>query len=113
LDLSGNLYAGCANRSSNSCIVKWDNNENVGGIPPYATIGNFTVYPNPTQNKVNLKVIESGQATLYNQFGEPVYTQNFDNGNASMQLEKLASGVYTLIFRGQNSIYAPVKVVKE
>jgi hypothetical protein len=62
---------------------------------------NFTLYPNPATESINLSLITSQNGVynyrIYNQLGEEVMVGNFDFGkqrNLAINIEGLSNGVY-------------------
>jgi hypothetical protein len=112
-DASGNVYVGgqFLNANHKYYIAKW-----VSGVT--ATQQNtrndeVTLYPNPANQRVAVDLKESGLITIYNFSGELVKTQKVDAGISSIDISEFTAGVYTLIFKGENTTLAPAKIVKE
>ncbi len=68
---------------------------------------NYSVYPNPTSDVVNINIEGEYQATLFDQSGEKVITVD----NESMNVTDLTSGMYILHVYQNNELVAIEKVV--
>ena len=71
------------------------------------------IYPNPSTGLVHFDTPENGQLFIYNTLGQMVVTQKLSKDNSSLDLSYLTTGMYTLVFNGQNNSYTPVKWIKE
>lgn len=107
-----NLIAG-----SYTCVITDDNGctksfgpftvEDVSGIDETKYVQNFSVYPNPATNLINLEIafVKSAnvEVTLNNSLGNKVFAKQY-NGDINDQLEitGLTSGFYFVIITGEN-----------
>ena len=114
-DSSGNVYATGDFTDANHklYVAKWSPTAIPTGINAPIGLADMAIYPNPAAGMVNVTVPENGQLGIYNTLGELIYTQQLTNRNSSVNLGNTPSGIYTLVFTGQNTTYAPVKLVKE
>jgi hypothetical protein len=74
----------------------------------------FTIYPNPTQSIVNVKADTKLIGAVYNMYdntGKVVLSGKINTENTSVDLEKLAAGIY-LFSIGEN-VKQTFKVIKE
>jgi len=74
---------------------------------------NLRVYPNPALNTINIennKVIDT--AILYNITGQKVLAQNIAGTNATLNIEKLPTGIYLLNLSSEGATKT-IKIVKE
>jgi len=75
---------------------------------------NLSVYPNPSTGIINIpNLSENVQLTVYNVLGESIINQQIYKENSYADLSNLSTGIYTLVFTGQQNSYVPVKWVKE
>ena len=91
------------------------------GITKHGNISNVKVYPNPANTQVNVNVnltnAQNTTLTLYNVMGQVVMTKNYDfnagNNTANINIDQLASGMYTLSVASANGLYqTKISVVK-
>jgi hypothetical protein len=76
-------------------------------------LNRLSVYPNPTSN--NIKIVSEkvmNQVTVYNLFGQTVFTKKIDAENATIDLSSFANGVYMLKISSDNSSIIK-KIIKE
>jgi hypothetical protein len=84
------------------------------GINETVNEKSFTVYPNPTQSIVNVKADTKLIGAVYNTYdntGKVVLSGKINTENTSVDLEKLAAGIY-LFSIGEN-VKQTFKVIKE
>ena len=130
-DASGNVYM-TGYTQSNSGIATTGAHQAVNGNSGYSdaflvkfngiSLGinetvnekSFTVYPNPTQSIVNVKADTKLIGAVYNTYdntGKVVLSGKINTENTSVDLEKLAAGIY-LFSIGEN-VKQTFKVIKE
>ncbi len=83
------------------------------GIEAKSLVGSLQVYPNPTKNYVNLLVDIKGKNawTILNIMGSIVMQGN-TNGNNSIDVTMLPSGIYTILLKSSHKTNA-AKFIKE
>ena len=112
IDNSNNIYVSGLTEEMN-CVARYSL-ANVTNIANSTTTNStINAYPNPTNGSITINTPESGQISIYNTLGEAIVTQNLQVGNANISLDRVPTGIYTIIFTGQNNSYIPIKVVKE
>jgi hypothetical protein len=94
LDNDGDMDVIASLNSANE--IRWFKNTLILGTNESATL-NFSIYPNPTSNTLNITVEKTiQQIELYNNLGQLV-TKNIEilnDGNSELDISKLATGVY-------------------
>ncbi|MDB5274659.1 MAG: hypothetical protein JWO58_3026 [Chitinophagaceae bacterium] len=93
-------------------LAEWEQ-DNVTAIDQSNNVSTIQIYPNPCNGKVNMSLPDDGQVNVYNGSGNLIFTQQVNIGNSSIDLSNFTSSIYTLLFNGQHTSYAPVKLVKE
>jgi hypothetical protein len=76
-------------------------------------VNTLSIYPNPGNGLVQIKSPEDVQLQAYNLLGESITSQSIYKGTTTVDLSNIASGMYWLVFSGQNVSYEPVKWIKE
>jgi len=115
-DKYGNIYAAGAftGKYYEPYVAEWSS-----GTKPTATLSPqdkpaISIYPNPGTGIVHIPALsEMVQLTVYSLSGTVVSTQQLAQGSLYADLSSFSSGIYTLVFSGQTTAYAPVKWVKE
>jgi hypothetical protein len=114
---TGNIYAGGYFTDANGkyYVAKWDGTTStVTGIASNVeAVKSLSIYPNPTNDNVTLNTLEEGSLAIYSSRGELVAIQFVSFGTTNIALGNFSSGIYTLLFSGQNKGYPPIKIVKE
>jgi hypothetical protein len=86
-------------------------------IEDFKPLHNVDIYPNPTQNVLNLKfdINRSVKIKMYDQLGKEVYHQNFSsNLNLEINLGGLSKGLYILyLVDDENQQFKTYKIVKK
>jgi hypothetical protein len=73
------------------------------------------VYPNPSDNEVNIsltKSLENADIQFYNQIGQLVLSRQLKTENAVISLGELPSGIYLLVVSLNGEARAQKKIVK-
>jgi len=91
-------------------VAKYQQNS-VTGVAPIANSA-VSVYPNPTNGSITIASPQSGQAVVYNSLGEVITTQNLQVGNSTVSLDKVSTGIYTIVLPGTSNSYTTLKVIK-
>lgn len=74
----------------------------------------FSIYPNPTKNSLNIESEESETTMkIYNLGGQAVYTRYLTSGKESVDVGFLVSGVYFIELRNEKGDYSIRKFIKE
>ncbi|GAA3510882.1 hypothetical protein GCM10022393_25660 [Aquimarina addita] len=75
----------------------------------------FTTYPNPVSNVLNINIPDSKSAKvdIINVTGQIIQTENIQGGTASVNVEQLSKGIYLVKITDELQVYAPLKIVKE
>jgi hypothetical protein len=74
---------------------------------------NIIIYPNSGTGILYIPDLpENIKLDIYNKTGEVVSSQLMNPGNCYLDLSDLASGIYTLSFKGANTSYSPVTWLK-
>lgn len=68
----------------------------------------FSVYPNPSSDKIHLKTNSTGLYTILDEFGRVVLTGEITSGQFVISIESLSKGFYLLNLNGDS-----VKIVKQ
>lgn len=77
------------------------------------TIAGFSLYPNPVKDVVKLSAQQPlGQVTLYTIVGQPVFSKNFTDTAATIDMAPFAKGIYLLKIQSANG-QKTVKIIKE
>jgi hypothetical protein len=95
------------------CVAKF---EQTTSTPPVTTAvtpqsnNRITIYPNPGTNRIQIEGIsEDVELSIYNSLGEIILMKKIMSSESGIDLTKLPSGIYTLLFNGIN----PLKWIKE
>ena len=78
-------------------------------------LNNFTLYPNPANNQINIQFAENtltqGQVQVYNSIGELIIQQTINSGNAIeiIAVSDLSEGFYIVKITDMNSGYSNQK----
>ncbi|WP_027418907.1 T9SS type A sorting domain-containing protein [Crocinitomix catalasitica] len=78
-------------------------------------LNNFTLYPNPANNQINIQFAENtltqGQVQVYNSIGELIIQQTINSGNAieTIAVSDLSEGFYIVKITDMNSGYSNQK----
>jgi len=105
---SGNLYVG-----------DYDNNKirkitgAVLSTASYTQVGNFTVYPNPSNGIFNIEALTNATITVFDMVGKQVSTQKETIGTATVNLSSFTAGVYFAKITTENNQTQTVKLIKE
>jgi len=77
--------------SAQTCLLV----NNVTAISENNIADNFTIYPNPTSGKFILdsKIIR-GEISVYNVFGEKIYSEKINSAKSEIDLSKQQNGIY-------------------
>lgn len=73
---------------------------------------NFTFYPNPAQERINLDAQQSiEQVTIFNLLGQQVLNQKIGVASTQLDVSQLATGSYIMqvVINGQQGIYQVIK----
>lgn len=73
---------------------------------------NFTFYPNPANNKVNIYSNEEGILFISNSLGQVIKKINVPKGNTSLNISSFNSGVYFLTFESKNNTLSKRLIIK-
>jgi hypothetical protein len=76
----------------------------------------FTIYPNPAEHDVTIRV-NGNQETTYklsmiNTLGEILYTGQITYANKTIDLTGYAPGIYTLVFELNDTYYSRKLILK-
>lgn len=77
--------------------------------------GNFVMYPNPTDEKVNIVLQGNATATavvIYNMAGQVVKSESVSGNNIEVDFNDFNSGIYFVELRDNNQIVGIQKIVK-
>ncbi len=96
-------------------LKRFNNAFSVGilGVDDIESNSLFSVYPNPTSGIVNYQSELSSNLEVLNLSGELVYTQSNIQPNTSIDLSKLAEGIYILKLTFENDEVSQVKLIKK
>jgi hypothetical protein len=88
----------------------------VSGIGNYKEPENLiSVYPNPAKDKITIlsasELPEEISISLYNMFGEVIYTSSFLNSSTGIPLDNVSNGIYLLYINTANKNYVKKIVV--
>ncbi len=83
--------------------------EGTAGVNDIITKNITAVYPNPTNNVLNIEVSENMNIKIVNALGTVVATQKLNAGNNSIDVRNLTNGVY-VISNGKGDV---VKFIRE
>lgn len=72
----------------------------------------FTFYPNPANNKVNIYSNEEGILFVSNSLGQVIKKNNISKGNISLNISSFNSGVYFLTFESKNNTLTKRLIIK-
>lgn len=73
---------------------------------------NFTFYPNPANDKVNIYSNEEGILFISNSLGQVIKKINVPKGNTSLNISSFNSGVYFLTFESKNNTLSKRLIIK-
>jgi hypothetical protein len=108
------LTAGSSNWLAGSPIVSDVTCTLLLGNTSFEVGNNLKIYPNPTQNIVNIDLqdLDNASVEVYDINGRQLFTQKLNNTTTAINIENLASGVY--LFKVSSSQgTATIKVVKQ
>lgn len=75
---------------------------------------NLSVYPNPTNDIINIKTDETLQSfQVFNILGQELFNGDFETMNPTISLEKLTQGTYFVKVKTQNNTEGTFKVIKK
>ena len=115
-DTYGNIYATGLFTDANKkfYVAKWTVDTSMTAIHNPVNKTNISIYPNPSTGVLYFSEFkENVQLTIYNILGEVIIEREVTVRTNTLDLSTLHSGMYTLAFNGQNTVYAPVRLVKE
>lgn len=72
----------------------------------------FSIYPNPATNKVNIKTLNDGEFEILNIAGAIVKKDLLERGNNSINIEELKAGAYIIRIRNSNKASAYKLIVQ-
>ncbi len=76
---------------------------------PSSSLTNLSIYPNPTQGKLNFKGLsEHFEVSVYDILGKNILNSTLE-ANASLDVSRLHTGIYILKFKDYNSTFKFVK----
>jgi hypothetical protein len=74
----------------------------------------FSVYPNPTSDKLNVTGLERGnKIQLYNSVGVVVFESDAKANQETISMESLPSGMYLIIVRDDITVLSRNKIIKK
>ncbi len=75
--------------------------------------GNFSVYPNPANDNLNITSTDNGKFsfTVFNSIGEKIYT-NETTANCQLSIANWISGIYSIQFKSDNKFFTQ-KFIKQ
>lgn len=76
----------------------------------------FTLYPNPANDQVTIVLdenVKADEVVLYNMAGQTVLAQKISEGQTTLSVRSLQSGIYFAAVRNGSSIIGIQKIVKE
>jgi len=114
-DAFGNIYAAGTFKNANGkyYVAKYEPGSATGVTNSVSSTTILSVYPNPTNGNITITAPEGGQVNFYNSLGQAVVTQTIAAGGSSISIDKLSTGIYTIVLTGQNNSYTSAKIVKE
>ena len=75
---------------------------------------NLNVYPNPTNNIINIQTDETLESyQVFNMLGQEIFNGNFEAMHPTISLAKLAQGTYFVKVKTINSTEGTFKVIKK
>jgi Secretion system C-terminal sorting domain len=82
-----------------------------------AAISRFSVFPNPTDNVLNIRCLEgkalSTEVTVFNGFGQKVFSQKLEiveGGDNQLQVGDLPDGIYFLSVPSDSNLTKPTNI---
>ena len=89
-------------------------NWNFVGVEDFAPAYQVTIFPNPTQDVLNIKtsVFENVTYTLYDAQGKLVLQNILFAEQTPIQVSQLAPGSYSLMLKSETQIFKTFKLVK-
>ena len=77
----------------------------------------FTLYPNPTTDYINVKLVDENNNSpknikIYNQLGEIVESLQLNKTNTTFNMAQLKQGVYYISITSKNKNYGIQKFIK-
>lgn len=97
---------------SNGCVASDSMNLSVKvcvGIDEFGSEAPFTIYPNPTNQQLNVTSSESGNYSIIDMLGNVVLQFGLQAGNSTLFLDKLSNGTY--IIQNQNQEF--IRFIKQ
>jgi len=88
----------------------------VVGIEDAFKENNIVVFPNPVTDNLYIqtdKILQNGQVQLFDMYGKLIQTNVFQQENIAINLNNIASGVYTLKILDEEKIIAIRKLIKQ
>ena len=87
------------------------------GIDDYTQQNGYLVYPNPTQNEVQIETQNSNEqiqsVQLYDVNGKYITSKTVNNANATINLSPYSSGIYIVKVLSENKNIQYIKVIKK
>lgn len=103
--------------TANGCLASQTQTITVSdcvGIREYDNTFGVTVYPNPAKDYVRItSTTEMKEVSVFDYTGKLVKTEIINASDKTFSLNELASGLYTLVLKGQGSLQKTLKVIKE
>lgn len=90
-------------------------NWNIVGLEDFAPNYEAIIYPNPTQDVLNIRTntFENVTYTLYDAHGKPVLQDKLSAEQTPIQVRQLALGSYTLTLKNQTQNLKTFKLIKQ
>ncbi|MEO9532033.1 MAG: T9SS type A sorting domain-containing protein [Crocinitomicaceae bacterium] len=82
----------------------------VVGIETYQSL-NISVYPNPTNDIINVRSDQDAQMSLYDIQGKLVQTYNVNSNVSAIDVSYLERGTYLLLFNANGALAEKMKIV--
>lgn len=73
----------------------------------------ISVYPNPTNNILNLTIDTNAKVEIYNLLGKVIAIKNINVGNSKIDLSNYPSGMYLLKVINKNNQTKTIKIAKQ
>lgn len=73
----------------------------------------ISVYPNPTNNILNLTIDTNAKVEIYNLLGKVIAIKNINVGNSKIDLSNYPSGMYLLKVTNENNQTKTIKIAKQ
>jgi hypothetical protein len=112
--LDNGVYVLILNINSDNFIKKIIKTDSINYIFEISETNNFTIYPNPAKDYVNIKFTDNSAKTIsiINQTGQVVYNKQCSETETKIKINCFKSGIYFIIVKNKNKIETNKFIIK-